>query len=423
MAQTTDPNSVFSVSRFWPLTDGSGTATIGGVNATSTATASSYTAPASTIASPDEAYSTRISRYQTHPKGDAYCETTPIAVGSSGTHNITTVSCWVRLNQSADCNAYLFAFVDSADINNVLILVCQHNIGTSALQLNTMSPVNGDQNVYSPSTGTEAISLGWLYCAWVIDQNGTNTTVSTYLGLGEGSTLALLGTQSMTANETFPNTWRPTIGIGANNYDLRHLRVFTGTTAPSLSTLQAAMNSAAADTSAWADWGLASGRLLDRSGNARHLIARADIYAGLASPSLSQTSDVTETLTISEGVGALLDLDAAVAEALALGESITATHTQAWSDGHRYALVDFGGGNAGEISVTGQATIASNARVEAWLQASSTAAHNEDEHRLLAAYAKFPCGNVVAGQGFTIHGVSKIPITGELMVHFDWSNP
>ena len=103
----------------------------------------------------------------------------------------------------------------------------------------------------------------------------------------------------------------------------------------------------------------------------------------------------------------------------------TGANTQTWTNGHRSAILDFGDGNtAAQTVVTGQTGIASGAKVEAWIQGDNTAGNNSDNHAIAAAYTKFPCGDIVPGTGFTICGVDRSGgITGELIVHFDWSNP
>ena len=80
----------------------------------------------------------------------------------------------------------------------------------------------------------------------------------------------------------FGSTCVPTIGTGANGYNMRHLRLYSNTTAPTLSALQAISESSIADTSAWADWGLADGSLADRSGNGRNLVPTTSMFRGLA---------------------------------------------------------------------------------------------------------------------------------------------
>lgn len=69
------------------------------------------------------------------------------------------------------------------------------------------------------------------------------------------------------------------------------------------------------------------------------------------------------------------------------------------------AVLDFGsfpGVTDATVAVTGQATIAGGAPVEAWVAPAATVEHTADEHwaEALTVYA----GNVVAGTGFTIYG-------------------
>jgi hypothetical protein len=71
------------------------------------------------------------------------------------------------------------------------------------------------------------------------------------------------------------------------------------------------------------------------------------------------------------------------------------------------ATVDFGAvpGKADtKVVVTGQALIAADSLVEAWIFPATTADHSPDEHMLeqLSVVAR----DVVAGTGFTIYGIA-----------------
>lgn len=69
--------------------------------------------------------------------------------------------------------------------------------------------------------------------------------------------------------------------------------------------------------------------------------------------------------------------------------------------------LDFGafpGSTDDAVVVTGQAGISSTSPVEAWVIPVATADHSVDEH--LVETIKVFAGNVVAGTGFTIYGVS-----------------
>ena len=69
------------------------------------------------------------------------------------------------------------------------------------------------------------------------------------------------------------------------------------------------------------------------------------------------------------------------------------------------ATLDFGalpGKQDTSVAVTGQATIASDSKVGAWITPTATADHLADEH--LVEGLRIYAGNIVAGTGFTIYG-------------------
>lgn len=72
------------------------------------------------------------------------------------------------------------------------------------------------------------------------------------------------------------------------------------------------------------------------------------------------------------------------------------------------ASLDFGafpGKPYATVAVTGQASILAGSLVDAWVLPAATADHSADEHRVEAL--KISAGDVVAGTGFTISGVSE----------------
>jgi hypothetical protein len=77
------------------------------------------------------------------------------------------------------------------------------------------------------------------------------------------------------------------------------------------------------------------------------------------------------------------------------------------------AELDFGaapGKTDASLAVTGQAAIVSGTLVEAWLRPIATTDHSADEHMVetLQVFA----GNIVAGTGFTIYGISTAQFPG-----------
>lgn len=89
------------------------------------------------------------------------------------------------------------------------------------------------------------------------------------------------------------------------------------------------------------------------------------------------------------------------------------------------ATLDFGalpGATDAVVAVTGQTSIQSNSRVEAWLEvpASGTAEHDPDDHWVesLQVYA----GKVAAGTGFTIYGKCNLGFAhGRFTVAWVWA--
>jgi hypothetical protein len=72
------------------------------------------------------------------------------------------------------------------------------------------------------------------------------------------------------------------------------------------------------------------------------------------------------------------------------------------------ATLDFGafpGATDATVAVTGQGSILAGSLAEAWIVPAATADHSIDEHVVeeLEVHAR----DVVAGTGFTIHGVSR----------------
>lgn len=71
------------------------------------------------------------------------------------------------------------------------------------------------------------------------------------------------------------------------------------------------------------------------------------------------------------------------------------------------ATLNFGafpGASDASVAVTGQAGVAPDSSVQAWVVPKATADHSVDEHILEAI--KVFAGNIVAGTGFTIYGIS-----------------
>lgn len=71
------------------------------------------------------------------------------------------------------------------------------------------------------------------------------------------------------------------------------------------------------------------------------------------------------------------------------------------------AVLNFGafpGATDTSVAVTGQAAIVAGSLVETWIRPDATADHSADEH--LVDPPHVVAGNIAAGTGFTIYGVS-----------------
>lgn len=71
------------------------------------------------------------------------------------------------------------------------------------------------------------------------------------------------------------------------------------------------------------------------------------------------------------------------------------------------ALLDFGafpGASDASLTITGQTGILAGSLVQAWITPVATADHSADEH--LASPPRIYAGNISAGTGFTIYGVT-----------------
>ncbi len=88
--------------------------------------------------------------------------------------------------------------------------------------------------------------------------------------------------------------------------------------------------------------------------------------------------------------------------------------------------VDFGafpGSNTANSVVTGLPDILSTAKVEAWIMATTSTNHDENDHVYASLYIKSTCGNIVAGTGFTIYCLSPDKLEGKFKIQYVWVNP
>jgi hypothetical protein len=80
------------------------------------------------------------------------------------------------------------------------------------------------------------------------------------------------------------------------------------------------------------------------------------------------------------------------------------------------------GENEATVAVTGQDDITTEAKVKAWIMADDTTAdHTANDHRFIGLVLTVTCGNIVAGTGFTIYGMSLYGLEGQYKVRWMWT--
>lgn len=87
------------------------------------------------------------------------------------------------------------------------------------------------------------------------------------------------------------------------------------------------------------------------------------------------------------------------------------------------ATIDFGafpGSNEASVVVTGQTAILSDSVIEPFIMSETSADYTANDHRYIGLFAKFTCGDIVAGTGFTIFGISTEKLTGRFSIRWVW---
>lgn len=80
------------------------------------------------------------------------------------------------------------------------------------------------------------------------------------------------------------------------------------------------------------------------------------------------------------------------------------------------------GENEATVAVIGQTGITTEAKVKAWIMADDTTAdHTANDHRFIGLVLTVTCGNIVAGTGFTIYGMSLYQLVGQYKVRWMWT--
>lgn len=94
--------------------------------------------------------------------------------------------------------------------------------------------------------------------------------------------------------------------------------------------------------------------------------------------------------------------------------------------GQGTATIDFGahpGSNEASVAVTGQTSIGSGSKVEAYVMADDTTSnHTAQDHRYFAALAGLTCGTPTASTGFTIYARSPEKLSGQFQVRWVWAD-
>lgn len=95
--------------------------------------------------------------------------------------------------------------------------------------------------------------------------------------------------------------------------------------------------------------------------------------------------------------------------------------------GQGTATIDFGasavGVNEASIAVTGQTSILSTSKAEAFIMGDdSTTDHSANDHRYAQRFIGFTCGTPTAGVGFTIYGTSEHKMSGTFKVRWVWAD-
>lgn len=127
---------------------------------------------------------------------------------------------------------------------------------------------------------------------------------------------------------------------------------------------------------------------------------------------------------ITQGVVDTINFAGAGVTAAVAGSSATVTVSGGGAGSANFgtAVIDFGaapGTNIVTVVVTGQASIAANSHIFAFVMGEATAEHNIYEHQV--APIKLTPGLIVPGTGFTITAVTEWRLTGRFNIHWTWS--
>lgn len=89
-----------------------------------------------------------------------------------------------------------------------------------------------------------------------------------------------------------------------------------------------------------------------------------------------------------------------------------------------FATLDFGGGsNEASVAVTGQTSILSTSKADAFIMADDTTSdHTKADHRYLACLAGITCGTPIEATGFTIYATAAQKLHGTFKVRWVWAD-
>lgn len=90
------------------------------------------------------------------------------------------------------------------------------------------------------------------------------------------------------------------------------------------------------------------------------------------------------------------------------------------------ATIDFGaapGANETSVAVTGQASILTTSKCEAFVMGEDTSSdHTASDHRYFGTLAALTCGTPTLATGFTIYARSVHKLTGTWSVRWVWAD-
>lgn len=95
------------------------------------------------------------------------------------------------------------------------------------------------------------------------------------------------------------------------------------------------------------------------------------------------------------------------------------------ASGQGVATIDFGafpGKNEATVVITGQSTISSTSKAEAYFMRETSSNHTANDHSYAAFFVALTCGPPTTGVGFTIYGVSSEKVQGAFTVRYVWTD-